>query len=95
MREVIDRCALCGEGIDKNDPDNWKQVTGWVGGPRKDSMRLRMDTGRLAHADCVAKMQEGADPKTQPSMFEETTVTPSQPDAEDAEAERSLFGDGD
>lgn len=52
-------CPLCNKPVDPEDPDTWKQVRGWVGGPRKDSMRLREDTGYFAHHDCVAKVQEG------------------------------------
>jgi hypothetical protein len=67
---VQSRCGLCGNPVDKNDPTTWKQVKGWVGGPRKDSMRLREDTGYYAHNDCVAKLQAGQ-AIDQESMFEE------------------------
>lgn len=52
-------CPLCDQTVDPHNPDTWKQVIGWVGGPRKDSMRLREDTGRYAHNECVAKVQSG------------------------------------
>lgn len=65
-----ENCALCGEPVDRNDQSTWKEVRGWVGGPRKDSMRLREDTGRFAHNHCVAKLQSGQ-AIDQPSMFEE------------------------
>lgn len=63
-------CGLCGNKItDLNDPTLWKQVVGWVGGPKKDHMRLRADTGEFAHDECVKKVAEGQAPD-QPSIFE-------------------------
>ena len=56
---TTNNCGLCGFIVDKNALDTWKEVKGWVGGPRKDSMRLREDTGRYAHNECVAKVQQG------------------------------------
>jgi hypothetical protein len=53
------RCLLCPNPVDKNDPKTWKQVTGFVGGPKKDSMRLRTDTGYYAHDECVEKAASG------------------------------------
>ena len=67
---VQDYCGLCGQPVDKNDPNTWKQAKGWVGGPRKDSMRLREDTGYYAHDHCVAKLQAGQ-AIDQTSLFEE------------------------
>lgn len=68
----IDVCQLCGQEVDKNDPTTWKQVIGWVGGPRKDSMRLREDTGKYAHNDCVLKRQRGI-AEDQSDLFEQTS----------------------
>lgn len=48
-------CAICGGPVNPYDRSTWKEVTGWVGGPRRDSMRLRRDTGRYAHNHCVGK----------------------------------------
>lgn len=63
-------CALgCGKPINPHDLGTWKEVTGWVGGPRKDSMRLREDTGRYAHDACVAKVQSGQ-AVDQPEIFD-------------------------
>jgi hypothetical protein len=59
-----------------HDEKTWKQVVGWVGGPRKDSMRLRTDTGKYAHDHCVAKLQSGQ-AVDQPSMFDEVPETQS------------------
>lgn len=68
-------CSLCFKPINSsNNQDLWKEVKGWVGGPKKDSMRMREDTGRFAHNYCVEKIQSGQTPD-QPSMFEE--VNPS------------------
>lgn len=53
------KCDFCGEPVEPHAPETWKQVIGWVGGPRKDSMRLREDTERYAHDSCVAKAQQG------------------------------------
>lgn len=64
-------CSLCGHGINLNQPDKvWKQVQGWVGGPKKDHMRLREDTGRYAHDECVQKVGEGQ-AVDQPSIFDD------------------------
>lgn len=62
-------CALCDGPVNPYDESTWKEVMGWVGGPRKDSMRLRHDTGRYAHTHCVAKLQSGNDPAS-PDLFE-------------------------
>lgn len=60
------KCAICERPIETED--FYKEVKGWVGGPKKDSMRLREDTGRVAHADCVSILASGQDP-TQPDLF--------------------------
>lgn len=57
--KATNRCLLCNKGVDKDDPTTWKQVVGFVGGPRKDSMRLREDTGKYAHDACVKKIASG------------------------------------
>lgn len=63
-------CKLCHEPVDRHSPDAWKEVTGWVGGPRKDSMRAREDTGNYAHDKCVAALSDGI-PPGQPDLFTE------------------------
>ena len=60
-------CSLCGKPVNKDTA--WKEVTGWVGGPRKDSMRLRQDTGKFAHDSCVEKVSSGLPPE-QETLFE-------------------------
>lgn len=65
-------CSLgCGNPVNPHDAGTWKKVTGYVGGPKKDSMRLREDTGEFAHDHCVAKLIEGQ-AVDQPSMFDIT-----------------------
>lgn len=67
-----EECALgCGRPLNPFDIGTWKEVTGFVGGPGKDSMRLRTDTGRHAHDACVQKLQSGQ-AVNQPALFEET-----------------------
>lgn len=61
-------CPLCGEPVNKHADDTWKQVTGWVGGRKKDSMRLREDTGEYAHDHCIKALQTG-NPANQPDLF--------------------------
>lgn len=63
-------CALgCGMPVNPHDVGTWKEVSGWVGGPRKDSMRLREDTGKYAHDACVARVQAGQ-AADQPSLLD-------------------------
>ena len=67
---MSEECALgCGKPVNPHDIGVWKQVIGFVGGPKKDSMRLREDTGRYAHDACVQKVQ-GGQAVDQPSMFD-------------------------
>jgi hypothetical protein len=62
-------CALgCGKPLNPHDLGVWKEVTGFVGGPKKDSMALRTDTGRFAHDSCVHKAKQGQAPD-QPSLL--------------------------
>lgn len=52
-------CYFCGNPLNPFDHGIWKQVVGWVGGPRKDSMTLREDTKRYAHDGCIEKLKSG------------------------------------
>lgn len=63
-------CSLCGDPVRMSDSTIWKEVSGFVGGPKKDSMRLRKDTGRFAHDSCVAAAQDGQEP-TQSSLLDD------------------------
>lgn len=65
-----DLCTLCGNPVNKDAPDAWKRVTGYVGGPKKDSMRLREDTGYFAHGECVQRVLDGQT-VDQPTLEEE------------------------
>jgi hypothetical protein len=78
-------CFYCTERVDSSDPDTWKQVTGWVGGPRKDGMTAREDTGRYAHNHCLAKVRLGQSPDQQ-DLFGEDVLPPARP----AEPEPSI-----
>lgn len=62
------RCVLCFSTVNKDDPTLWKEVSGFVGGPKKDSMRLRKDTGHYAHNMCVQKESNGQT-VDQPDLF--------------------------
>lgn len=55
-------CIFCGGPVNPHDQSAWKEVKGLVGGPKKDSMRLREDTGRYAHGPCVKKAMAGQAP---------------------------------
>ena len=66
----LPNCPFCGNRVSPTDKKVWKRVKGWVGGPRKDSMRLREDTGEYAHDACVKGVQEGH-PPDQARLFEE------------------------
>jgi len=79
---MSEECALgCGKPVNPHDISTWKEVRGWVGGPRKDSMRLREDTGRYAHDHCVAQMQKGQAPDQQ-QLFESPTLWEHTPNEE-------------
>lgn len=81
----MDKCLLCKKDINKDDPNTWKQVLGWVGGPRKDSMRLRSNTGGLAHDVCVEKVQRGQ-AVDQPNLWEmDSTAHVAQSDVSELE----------
>lgn len=67
MRE----CALgCGELVDTDNSDNYVEVTSWVNGPKLDGPKLRQQTGRVAHADCVHRVEHGQAPD-QPDLFDD------------------------
>lgn len=61
---------FCGKPVNPYDASTWKEVAGFVGGPRKDSMRLRQDTGRFAHNHCVQLKAQGQEPGTASLMDE-------------------------
>lgn len=64
-------CVLCDQPIEPaTENDAWKQVVGFVGGPKKDSMRLREDTGSFAHDDCIERIMNGQAPDQEEISFE-------------------------
>lgn len=65
-------CPFCGKPVDKDNRTTWKQVEGWVGGPKRDSMRLRRDTGEFAHDECVLRAQRGIS-QDQTTLLDDTS----------------------
>lgn len=65
---MSEACEFCGGPVNPHDQGAWKQVVGWVHGPRKDSMVLREDTHKFAHDHCVQKARGGQAPD-QPDLF--------------------------
>lgn len=55
-------CAVCGEPLVLDDPDNYREVKSWVHGPKLQSPVLRQQTGQQAHKDCIEKMVAGQSP---------------------------------
>lgn len=68
-------CVFCQGPLNPHDLGIWKQVVGWVGGPRKDSMTLRQDTGLYAHDGCIQKSKDGQT-ADQPDIFEAGDAEP-------------------
>lgn len=83
-------CAVCGGPVNPFDQGAWKEVRGWVHGPRKDSMTLREDTGRYAHTPCIEKQKKGQ-PVDQPDLFGEEDV-PTLHDPESATHANEILG---
>jgi len=81
---VTVQCKLCGKDLNPHDIGTWKEVTGFVGGPKKDSMVLRTDTGKFACTPCVHKAKQGQAPD-QDSLFDrvEPIVLMGEPDLDD------------
>jgi hypothetical protein len=52
-------CEFCGLLVEPGKDSTWKEVSGFVGGPHKDGMCLRTDTGKYAHDSCVQKAKSG------------------------------------
>lgn len=68
-------CKLCGKDINPHDTSSWKEVTGFVGGPKKDSMVGRTDTGKFACTPCIEKLKAGQAPD-QENLFEPIPEAP-------------------
>lgn len=77
---VSETCPFCRGPVNPHDVGTWKKVTGWVHGPRKDSMTLREDTGDYAHDHCVAKEKAGQS-VDQPDLFGEDETVASTDEA--------------
>lgn len=67
---MTEKCAMCDGPLNPYDKQTWKEVVGWVGGPRKDSMKDRKNTGRYAHNHCILKVTSGQ-AIDQPEMFDD------------------------
>ncbi len=63
-------CAFCTEHVDLDDPSIWREIVGWIHGPKRDGLCLRATTGQVAHDSCVHKAKQGEPPST-PSLFDE------------------------
>jgi hypothetical protein len=63
-------CFFCNKHVDLDDDKNYREVLSWVSGPKLDSPKLREQTGRVAHKDCIDKILLGQ-AVDQESLFEE------------------------
>lgn len=63
-------CAFCTDPVDLDDPNIWREIVGWVHGPKRDGLSLRAATGQVGHDACVHKAKQG-EPASTPSLFEE------------------------
>lgn len=55
-------CALCGNPVNMENDENYRQVTSWVTGPKLDSPVLREQSGRVAHKKCIDHLVHGQAP---------------------------------
>ncbi len=88
------QCKLCGKDINPHDISSWKEVTGFVGGPKKDSMVLRTDTGRYACTPCIHKAKEGQAPDQESLFDEDIEETPSQKYKREMQEQADAFDRG-
>lgn len=68
-------CILGEHAIPDDATEIWKEVRGFVGGPKLDSMVLRTNTGSYACDACIEKARRGQVPD-QPDIFAETVEIP-------------------
>lgn len=61
-------CDFCENPVNTDDSDNYVQVSSWVNGPKLDGPKLRMQTGKVAHKQCI-RMQEAGQAVDQPDIF--------------------------
>jgi hypothetical protein len=55
-------CEFCGGPVNPFDQSTWKQVKGWIHGPKADSMTMREYTKKYAHTHCINKAKLGQAP---------------------------------
>jgi hypothetical protein len=68
---VTKRCCLCdSREVNPHDASTWKEVVGFVGGPKKDSMVGRHDTNRFACTPCIEKLKAGQPPDQEELSFD-------------------------
>lgn len=58
----------CGRAVMPSDQTAYRQITAWVHGKKKDGATLRVETGEVAHAECIEKAKAGQ-PQDQESLF--------------------------
>lgn len=63
-------CFFCDEPANLDDDQTYREVLSWVNGPKLDGPKLREQTGRVAHKDCVDKIVKGQHP-SQEGIFDE------------------------
>jgi hypothetical protein len=56
--------------VNTDADENYRQVTVWVNGPKRDGAVLREETGAVAHKHCVDLMKAGQSPD-QTELFSE------------------------
>lgn len=61
-------CVYGGEPINPHDEGVYKKVSGWVTGPKADSMILREDVGEYACRTCINRLKLGQ-AADQPDLF--------------------------
>ena len=59
---VIAECHVCGQQVDVDDHENYREVRSWVNGPKLDGPVLREQTGQYAHKACIMKLINGQAP---------------------------------
>lgn len=70
-RSLPTGCVFCGGPVDQDGDDTYHEVTSWVSGPKLQSPKLRTQTGRLAHGECVQKLIAGQAPDQESLGLEE------------------------
>jgi hypothetical protein len=63
------KCAFCPRPVNEDDEFEYREVSSWVNGPKLDGPKLREQTGRVAHYDCVMNLVHGQAPD-QGGLFE-------------------------